>query len=197
MNNRSPALQHFIDSVRLAIADGGDLPESGEATARHIFAALEANTGTNEVGDPARLPACANLTTAFENARQGPLAAARLGKALAAIEPLLTWRNKHAANPRLAARHASTVVVGPEGVERRDDVKIGVSLMAANTIYPDHNHPPEEIYAVLSTGAWRQNDKPWHEPGPGGLVYNPANVSHAMRALDAPLLAVWSLWLKG
>jgi hypothetical protein len=39
--------------------------------------------------------------------------------------------------------------------------------MAPNTRYPDHRHPPEEIYVVLSGGQWRQASGPWYEPGIG------------------------------
>ena len=66
--------------------------------------------------------------------------------------------------------------------------------MAPDTQYPDHRHPPEEIYVVLSGGQWRQGSNPWHEPGTGGLVYNPPNVVHAMRSTEQPLLALWFLW---
>ena len=85
---------------------------------------------------------------------------------------------------------------GPEGLEIRRDVWIGVSLMAPHTRYPDHRHPPEEIYVVLSDGQWRQASDPWHEPGIGGLVYNPPNVVHAMRSTERPLLALWFLWTE-
>jgi quercetin dioxygenase-like cupin family protein len=60
--------------------------------------------------------------------------------------------------------------------------------------YPDHRHPPEEIYIAMSRGEWRQASNPWHEPGIGNLVYNPPNIVHAMRSADQPLLAVWFLW---
>ena len=81
-----------------------------------------------------------------------------------------------------------------EGLEIRRDVWIGVSLMAPHMRYPDHRHPPEEIYIALSSGEWHQASKPWHEPGIGKLVYNPPNIVHAMRSADQPLLAVWFLW---
>jgi quercetin dioxygenase-like cupin family protein len=66
--------------------------------------------------------------------------------------------------------------------------------MAPHTRYPDHRHPPEEIYVVLSEGEWCQESGPWHEPGIGGLVYNPPNIVHAMRSAERPLLALWFLW---
>jgi quercetin dioxygenase-like cupin family protein len=80
------------------------------------------------------------------------------------------------------------------GLEPREDVLLGVSLMAPRLQYPDHHHPPEEIYLALSKGEWRQEEGPWHEPGLGGLVFNPSNVVHAMRSADTPLLTLWCLW---
>jgi hypothetical protein len=68
--------------------------------------------------------------------------------------------------------------------------------MAPYTCYPDHRHPPEEIYLVLSSGQWRQARDPWHEPGIGGLVYNPPGIVHAMRSTERPLLAFWFLWIE-
>ena len=90
--------------------------------------------------------------------------------------------------------HANATIVDPEGLEIRRDAWISVSLMAPHMRYPDHRHPPEEIYVVLSDGQWRQASDPWHEPGIGGLVYNPPNVVHAMRSTERPLLALWFLW---
>ena len=68
-------------------------------------------------------------------------------------------------------------------------------LVAPGVRYPDHHHPPEEIYVVLTPGEWRQQDMPWHQPGPGGVVHNPPGIVHAMRAGAVPLLALWFLWL--
>jgi Dimethlysulfonioproprionate lyase len=72
---------------------------------------------------------------------------------------------------------------------------IGVSLMAPGLQYPDHQHPPAEVYYSLSPGSWRQGDRPWVTPGIGGLVYNPSNIVHSMRSSDGPLLAIWCLSL--
>jgi quercetin dioxygenase-like cupin family protein len=77
--------------------------------------------------------------------------------------------------------HANATIVGPEGLDVRRDVWIGVSVMAPHTRYRDHSHPPKEVYVVLSPGEWRQGSGPWWEPGSNVLVYNPPNVVHAMR----------------
>jgi len=90
--------------------------------------------------------------------------------------------------------HANTIVIGPRGVDSREDAIVGVTAMAPNLEYPDHRHPPQELYIALSDGEWRQNDSQWCKPGLGGLVYNPSNVLHGMRAGSKPLVAIWCLW---
>ena len=195
--NRSPELQHFIDCVENAILASEGLPDEARTVAGHIYGALATEEGEYKPGEPKRQPVCEHLPAAYENTRQGPDAAAQLGEAFAAIEPLLSWNPKPTDDTHFKANHANAVIVGLEGIEERYDARIGVSLVAPDTVYPDHNHPPQEIYAVLSDSAWRQNDGPWRKPGLGGWVYNPANITHAMRAYDMPLLAIWSLWVKG
>lgn len=115
------------------------------------------------------------------------------------IEPQLIWKVRPGAEAhgeQFLNGHANATIIGSEGLEIRPDVWFGVSLMAPHTRYPDHRHSPEEIYVVLSDGQWRQGSNPWHEPGIGGLVYNPPNIMHAMRSRERPLLALWFLWTE-
>ncbi|MGQ0485341.1 MAG: dimethylsulfonioproprionate lyase family protein [Hyphomicrobiales bacterium] len=123
--------------------------------------------------------------------------AARLAEALDQLAPSLAWSRRpgaEAAGADFAEGHANAVVAGNSGIERHRDVSIGISVMAPNIQYPDHRHPPEEVYVVLSPGAGRQGEAPWFEPGVGGIVYNPPDIVHAMKSRAAPLLAVWCLW---
>ncbi|MBI10920.1 MAG: transcriptional regulator [Rhodospirillaceae bacterium] len=196
MTKRSDALQHFISSLQIAVLEG-DLPDAAKPAATRIFDALAAEEGKQEPPTAKRLPVCDHLPTTFENAKAGPDRTIQLGAALSAIEPQLAWFQKPAGDEHFRANHANTVVIGVDGIERRNDVRIGVSLVAPDTVYPDHNHPPEEIYAVLSDGAWRQNKGAWRKPGLGGTVHNVPNILHGMRSYDTPLLAVWSLWVGG
>jgi hypothetical protein len=117
-----------------------------------------------------------------------------LAAAFRAIEPAFPWAESHRASAApLAETYAGALVVGPGGAVESDKVQIGVSLMAPEITFPDHQHPPEEVYIALSAGAWRQNADPWVEPGIGGLIYNPPNIAHAMRSGKEPFLAIWCL----
>ncbi len=198
MTARTRELQSFLDLTRQAI-QARAVPGSpaARATARIFDALAEPVAQTYPAGGVARLPVCESIEPALANARRQTPSLAQLGDALAAIEPKLGWRRRpgaEALGPAFAEGHANAYVVGPDGIERRDDVLVGISLMAPRLQYPDHNHPPEEVYVTLSAGSWRQGAGAWSEPGPGGIVYNPPDVVHAMLSGEQPLLAIWCLW---
>jgi hypothetical protein len=115
-----------------------------------------------------------------------------------AIEPFLEWRRRptydaSTASSNFVLGHANAMVIGPSGLEDRRDVWLGVSLLAPEVRYPDHNHDPEEVYLVLSPGEFRQEEGHWFAPGIGGSVYNRPRIKHAMRSLAGPLFAFWVL----
>lgn len=199
MSLRSSDLQSFVTSAEAAIDHGAGVNGPMRAAAERIFSALKVPATPTERIETARLPVCSHLPMALENARRQSHPVSSLADAFAAIEPKLNWRLRARADvqgEQFLNGHANATIIGSEGLEIRRDIWAGVSLMAPHTRYPDHRHPPEEIYVVLSDGQWRQADKPWHEPGIGGLVYNPPNIVHAMRSTERPLLALWFLWTE-
>jgi hypothetical protein len=192
---RSADLQSFLTSAEAAIRHGSNTDERAWMAAERIFTALQMPRTQAGQSEAARLPVCRHLPVALENARHQPGDGAGLADAFAVIEPQLNWKVRAGAeDEHFLNGHANATIIGLEGLEIRGDVRIGVSLMAPHTRYPDHRHPPEEIYVVLSAGQWRQASNPWHEPGFGGIVYNPPNIVHAMRSMQQPLLALWFLW---
>lgn len=195
MAQRSQKLQEFLTATREAITarTGIDTP-TGEAM-RRVSASLDTFAATSNRAGPKALPACAHLDAAIAGAMQGPDDIARVARAIEAIAPELCWRSKPSEDAVFAAGHANADIMGatPEALERRDDVRVGLSLMAPGMTYPDHSHPPEEVYLALSRGFWRNDDNDWREPGLGGLFYNSRGITHAMRSGPAPLLAIWCL----
>ena len=191
---RDQALQTFLDTLKSAIGAGeSSASPQAAAAAKRAFAALET---PGDAAAPPRetVPATHHIEAALADSRNGPAAA--LAEAFERIEPRLAWRrrpDRETSDPNFPNAHASTVIVGDGGIETHDGVRIGVSLLAPNTFYPDHHHPPEEVYVVLTEGAWRQGDGPWNERGPGTLVYNTPNIVHAMQSGAKPLLAIWTL----
>lgn len=141
---------------------------------------------------PRTLPVLAHLDDALSSARVHGGASAALADALAAIAGHVTWMRRdepERATPGFARGHANAVLV--HSSRHGSHALMGVSLMAPNVRYPDHQHPPEEVYIVLSPGEWRNDRVDWFEPGIGNVVYNPPGIVHAMRSGDSPLLAIW------
>lgn len=195
---RDFALQTFIDAARQALTKRLPPEQPAGLVLRRIFAALE-QAGSMGNRQPQRLPVCQHLDAALMTARSAKGDVGMLADAFQAIEPRLNWARRPGAEKAgevFAKGHANTMIVGPGGLEPREDVWIGASLMAPEIQYIDHHHPPAEVYLALSPGTWRQGDQPWHEPGIGGTVFNTPNIVHAMKSGEAPLFAIWCLLVQ-
>lgn len=197
MKARSQDFQDFLDQLDAALmprlAPGG----SAQRMMARVSERLNSVPG-HEGLPPATLPVCDQLDAAFAVARSGDAATGRVAVALERLAPSLHWERRPTAKPGeqpFYDGHANATIIGPGGLELRNDVWVGVSLMAPHIDYPVHHHPPEEVYFVLSPGEWKQDDAPWFAPGIGGTVHNVPHVRHAMRSGTRPLLATWSLWV--
>lgn len=197
---RSPDLQHFLDCLDDAILARATPDSAALRLQQTIAAGLQVPQAAG--GDtPVRLPVCVHFDSTVADIQTAPHQRPEvkaLANALRAIEPHLVWERRWTAKPGDGGfydGHANANIVGPEGLEIREDIWIGVSLVAPQIDYPEHHHPPEEVYVALSPGEWRNEEQNWFTPGAGGLVYNRHDTRHAMRAGAAPLLAVWSLWV--
>lgn len=197
MTTRHPALKTLLSSVRDALADRDVGPPAAAAIDR-IYGALAAPAQPGS-GRHQRLPVCGQaLPEALATARRHSPGMARIANAFEAIEPALFWAPRSASGPYASdnwpENHANAMIVGPGGLESRNDVHIGVSVLAPHVRYPDHNHGPEEVYLVLSPGRFQHGESGWFEPGIGGTLYNEPNIRHAMASDAAPLFALWYLW---
>jgi Dimethlysulfonioproprionate lyase len=192
---RAPALQTFLDAAEAAVmADA--VPGSAAARAAGlVFDRTRSVAGAAVAEAPHSLPVCREwldpaLAMGIETRR------ADVAHALAEIAPRLHWTHRagsETAAPTFRDGHANALILGPRGIELRDDVWIGVTLMAPGTTYVDHDHPPEEVYLSLTPGEWWNAGMDWTDPGTAGLIYNPPGIRHAMRAGAAPFLALWFL----
>ena len=192
---RSQALARFFDAARDALSARLEPRTPPAAVAACVFDALAASEGVIAPGPLAPPPAYRHLPSALERARAAP-ELSPLAEAFEALEPELRWRRRPGSEAHGTAfhdGHANAEIVGPMGLEQRSDVWFGVSLVAPNVRYVEHRHPPEEIYIVMSEGEWYREGCGWRVPGVGGVVYNPSNVVHAMRAGPSALLALWLL----
>lgn len=195
---RDPEVQVAINAIERAFRKRIQPGTPIAVLADHIFDATTSNTGgTANKKSSEALPVCHHLAPALVHAASGTRETAAVADAFSSIMHRLTWQQRPASPTDatgFADNHANTLIAGPGGLEERADMRIGASLVAPQTRYPDHSHPPEEMYLVLSEGEWRNAETPWHSPGIGGVVHNAPGIVHAMRSAEQPLFAIWCLW---
>ncbi|WP_374329912.1 dimethylsulfonioproprionate lyase family protein [Aestuariivirga sp.] len=192
---RDTNLQQLIDISRGIIAASAD-PRAVMAGER-VFGRLGAAHGSLGAVGAERLPACHhNIEAALAGLAARPSPLPELASAFAAVEAGLHWyrrRNSEGLGQAFADGHGNAMLIGPGGIEERADVWVGATVMAPGNTYPDHDHPPEEVYIALSPGEWWNADMDWTAPGPGGIIYNRPGILHAMRSRGEPFLALWFL----
>lgn len=195
MFSRDPNLQLVVDHARHIILNSGHA--RAMAAGRRVFDRLAAGEGTSGAVAASTLHVCGHAIPAVLAdlaARPSPLP--ELASAFAALEGQLAWYRRRTATPAdepFYSSHGNAMIIGPGGLEERDDVQVGVTVMSPGIVYPDHDHPPEEVYIALSSGQWWNAAMDWTEPGVGGLIYNPPGILHAMRSGQGPFLALWFL----
>lgn len=143
--------------------------------------------------EPERLSACDWIQPALAGV---PLERAELGRTFGALEQHLAWKRRASASESEQTfwnGHANAVILGPGGLEAREDLWVGVTVMAPGVRYVDHHHAPEEVYLSLTPGQWWNAQMDWTDPGPTGFIYNPPGIAHAMRSGAGPFLALWYL----
>jgi len=216
---RDPALQEFLVTARQAFHLYAPGAEAAQCMVENAFAALEkAGPATPEqlAQSEARFAEPSEAKTALESGQRLPVVDEWLAKASSielpdpllrqviknflAIEPRIRWQRRakldmNTASANIFDSHANGMIFGPGGIEERQDVWLGLTLLAPHTRYPDHNHPPAEVYLNLSEGEFRQADGDWFAPGLGGSFYNTPFIIHAMRSKETPLFAFWLLYI--
>ncbi|MFK7859658.1 MAG: dimethylsulfonioproprionate lyase family protein [Granulosicoccus sp.] len=194
MHHRSPELTQFLSTLHQAIIANAAVDSEAHRVTDSIMSALrEPKATANRTA--CTLPLC-TLLNEVVGELDGESMAVQHAHAMEALAPSLKWWLRPDASQigePFASGHANATVIGRGGLEEREDVWVGISLLAPDINYPVHHHPPEEVYLVLSPGEWQQDNGDWHEPGVGGIVYNPPDILHAMRSGSRPLLATWCL----
>lgn len=183
---RTVKMQQFLDASALALR-----AVTSGAAARAAEAVIERWASPGATGQaPARVPACNWIAPALASVDPQR---ADLADAFAAVLPDLRWAPRTTSEGTFRDAHANAVVLGPGGLETRDDFWVGATVMAPNVRYVDHDHAPEEVYLSLTPGEWWNAQMDWTDPGPGGFIYNPPGIRHAMRSGSGPFLALWYL----
>lgn len=194
MYQRHENLEQFIRVAR-NLFQAQVLPDAGRQLAVKVFERLE-RPSDNGKRNSERYPACELLDSALAPLLDNTTGLGDAARAIKLLEPTIGWQRRTSGSngsKDYIEKHVNGMICGPGGMESRYDIQLGFSLLAPHTRYPDHQHPPEEAYVLLSAGEFRQRDGDWFDPGIGGGLHNTPNSLHAMRSGATPLLALWCL----
>ncbi|WP_089161431.1 dimethylsulfonioproprionate lyase family protein [Caballeronia sordidicola] len=194
MYTRPKALQDFVDATGAAFCSDAR-PVAVREFSKRVFALLTRESD-NGIRHGARFPACKYLDNALEQLTDDRSDLGAVARSIKPLESFVGWQRRTSGengSVDYIDKHVNGMIIGPGGMESRYDVQVGFSLLAPATRYPDHRHPPEEAYLLLTDGEFKQADGPWFSPGVGGGLYNMSNILHAMKSTDAPFLAMWCL----
>ncbi|WP_132594483.1 dimethylsulfonioproprionate lyase family protein [Rhizobium sp. BK068] len=87
--------------------------------------------------------------------------------------------------------HMHALLVGPGALEHRIDLRIGLTLLAPYTRFPDHHQYHSRVFLPLSFGEFRFGDEDWIYSGAGEVLFNGAGRQCAIRCTGKPLLMLW------
>lgn len=84
-------------------------------------------------------------------------------------------------------------IVGPGSRYHHAHARVGLFMLPANYLYPDHQHAADEIYVVVAGNAdWSLDRQPFVTMNPGDTIEIPSMTVHAMRTRTGPALMLWS-----
>jgi len=192
---REAKLQRFLDLAAAAFHENAPCGQAARALT-HIFTRLDTPMQPT-VCTASHRPACKHLPEVASTLPRSEPRLNELFDAFFQLTPLLNWHHRDgdssSGSSNFSMGHANAFIVGPGGLEERNDVILGASLLAPDVIYPVHKHRPEEIYLFLSQGEFLHGDNGWNPTVAGSSLYNPPWIEHAMRSKTDTFLAFWAL----
>lgn len=95
------------------------------------------------------------------------------------------------ASVNFARGHAHGLLIGPDGIEERSDVRVGVTIMAPYTRFPDHELTTSRLVLALSDGEFWSECSGWWRSQIGAAICQPVGGQFAMRCGARPFLMLW------
>lgn len=187
-----------LDRAIAAIADEMVAWANEDATLRHGAQALAQTPRQPRALAARQLPVCLYWDQALalvSGARPEKIAAILRG-----LAPALGWMQNPNYTEAVMDAHwlrnyGYVELVGGDGHQLADGVRMGFLLFGPQTLYPPHRHPAEEAYFVLGGVAeWQREDGPWQARPPGAIIYHPSGLVHATRTREEPLLVGYIWW---
>ena len=116
----------------------------------------------------------------------------RLARQLTSFAGQLPWRESH----RMPGQGERAALCSLDELFVFEGLTSGLLWLEPGVAYPEHSHPPPELYFTLSGSAeWKYGGSDqYRRVSAGNLLYNHPFDRHGVQAGDTPLLALFLLW---
>ena len=85
-------------------------------------------------------------------------------------------------------------LVGPDGLAKSNQIRMGLYGMAPNVDYGVRTHPAEELFVLLAgKSEWLCGDEPFREYVPGARRHHPSMAPHATRTRNSAFMSIY-IW---
>ena len=85
-----------------------------------------------------------------------------------------------------------TEIIGPDGVIKNRDCRIGLFYQLPAFFYDYHQHEAEELYLQLcGQTTWFADGQPAKQNSGGAFIHHQSLQPHAMKTAAEPMLAIW------
>ncbi len=188
IRRRPEVLQRILNGIgESLLAD--DSPIMAKRTAGRVFHKLMHAEPLHPSGKtmPAALQAMFNRSLK-KLEKAGPLLGA-LASDLKAMDELLRWspgRSGPYAGRSFEAQHSHAIIVGPGGLEERQDLRVGLTLMAPYCRFPDHQPHQARAYLALSSSEFCVGADGWEHINPGAVFFVNCGEWIALRCISGP-----------
>ena len=83
-------------------------------------------------------------------------------------------------------------LLGPEGLIKSDELRLGLYGMLPNFEYGIRTHPAEEVFVMLAGEAhWKRGDRDYAPLGPGGRSLHPSMLPHANKTEETSFMSIY------
>jgi quercetin dioxygenase-like cupin family protein len=187
------SLLNLVRAISIQLESSGTKDEEVRAELERLKDACKSAVPRNSFAVAAGRDYSAILEAVIAGGSHEKWAAVAL--ALGVVQGCLPWAYHYecrVGEEELASRIAFAELIGPDGPLNASAIRVGFTLIAPHTLYPEHVHPAVELYCVISGRAQWISERCEQIAPPGRLLLHRSNERHAMRTFDQPLLALWS-----
>lgn len=197
---RPRALQQVIDTMGNVVVSPASPLMANFTGCKVIHKLQKPGAHVTVAGDPAIKGARpASFDTVLRLLAKQGAQGRGLSEALAELRDAMVWHQGPGgpyASVNFERDHAHAVLIGEHGLEQRSDVRIGLTLLAPYTRFPDFIQPYPSVVLPLTDGEFTLEAGDWSRRRLGTALHYPAGSHFAVRSTARPLMMLWAHLLQ-